>query len=418
MKRENLHWKIGDNIGKLLLEIAQEKIVAGDMEGAIELYLSSFIGISRELALDILKGKVSIVVNHEHNGISLIEDVDKSNYYDWKWIAKSKLNNLFELAIRINKDAQLLISDNGSLNFDFSELLGHSDFMLAYSFSMIYDSLGTEKHIDPEILSNFEELSQIGYEINDNNIGLVEQLLRIIYNYTTGIDRLFKDLKNYELMMSKLVIYKFLRFEDISFYTYHISLVYEKILEYANDFTISLMGGKIKPLNQLQIDIKNYSSYFFSEYKDNKILLGEIEDGYDAGYLSPDGSFYGMNGAEQSLLHLQISELLFKGEKYNQEMKKCGVVELGAGSLSPERYLESRGWIKVHHQEVYGYFRWNKDPYPNDYQPYCPTKVQLEKLDNYAKKLYNGKLIINNKEIKTSSLLQMDEIMLHETFNI
>lgn len=34
----------------------------------------------------------------------------------------------------------------------------------------------------------------------------------------------------------------------------------------------------------------------------------EIIEGYDAGWLSPDGDFYGLNGSVGNMLHLNIAE--------------------------------------------------------------------------------------------------------------
>jgi hypothetical protein len=49
--KEVLHMRVGRNIGRVMLEIAQEHIINGDPEKAITTYTDCFCGITKEYAL-------------------------------------------------------------------------------------------------------------------------------------------------------------------------------------------------------------------------------------------------------------------------------------------------------------------------------------------------------------------------------
>ena len=119
------------------------------------------------------------------------------------------------------------------------------------------------------------------------------------------------------------------------------------------------------------------------EYLQNNYILKDINDGYDAGWLSPEGEFIGANGETASMIHICLAEDIWKGNSmYGAQMNKDGVTTYG--STSPERWLETHGWLKIHHDEIYGYFRWNKTPEADDEkQLYCPTEKQIELICEY-----------------------------------
>lgn len=77
------------------------------------------------------------------------------------------------------------------------------------------------------------------------------------------------------------------------------------------------------------------------EYHKTELEPVEITEGYDAGWLSPDGDFYGLNGSTENLLHLNIAEWLLAS-------KKIPVKEM----RNPDRWLEENGWVKVHHDWI------------------------------------------------------------------
>ena len=152
------------------------------------------------------------------------------------------------------------------------------------------------------------------------------------------------------------------------------------------------------------------------------VLKRNILDGYDAGWLSPDGEFFGMNGETREMIHLRIAEKLYNIDtKYGAQMHKDGVKKIGGIDL-PEHWLEKHGWIKIHCQDCYGSFIGDKDW--TEY-PYCPTAIQVKLICEYADKHYKGKFyteadafgrISHTEPYSTYKVRQMDEIMLHNIF--
>ena len=147
-------------------------------------------------------------------------------------------------------------------------------------------------------------------------------------------------------------------------------------------------------------------------------------DGYDAGWLSPDGHYYAANGDTSSLIHLNLAEQLFN-KKLKIEMAKNGVMKYG--SNSPEDWLINHGWMKIHNNECYGFYRWYKND-PEETKLYCPTDIQINMICDYADKYYGGMIyteaqtfgsrVTHKEAYKTSAIRQMDEIKLHETFKL
>lgn len=69
------------------------------------------------------------------------------------------------------------------------------------------------------------------------------------------------------------------------------------------------------------------------EYHKTWLKPVEITEGYDAGWLSPDGDFYGLNGSAGNLLHLNIAERLLASKK------DSGKRDAESGSLAGREWL-------------------------------------------------------------------------------
>ncbi len=52
------------------------------------------------------------------------------------------------------------------------------------------------------------------------------------------------------------------------------------------------------------------------EYHKTELKPVEITEGYDAGWLSPDGDFYGLNRSVGNMLHLNIAERLLASKRF------------------------------------------------------------------------------------------------------
>ena len=415
MKNKELNWKLGKNFGGLMLQIGIEKIHDGDFEGAIEFYTAAFPEINRDTVIKILKGDLKVVVCEDCENIQIEEGVGKTGY-NWLEITDAELNRLIEQANEMAKISELLISDNGGLTFDYTDQLGSSNFALAREIEtyLNYTGVNETKYPYPNFSNKIKEnliemVERIGNEISDETPGLIEQQASLIYTYTELAKDLFKKLQKFELRTSDLVRNHFISIDNIKFYTNKLGCLYYQLTKFRSlNIITSDTDRCVDHKSELQRQIRSYSSLYLDEWRLNGMLSGNIEDGYDAGWLSPDGIFYGTNGPENALLHMNIAESLSSG-------KGTLSLEIKNSNLLPEQYLEKVGWLKTHHSNVYGYFRYDKNS-PDGL--YAPTNQQILALHQMAKKNYGGRIYINGDktETKTSDLLNMDEIALHNAF--
>ena len=98
----NLRMRIGNNLGNILLEIAQENIVNGEPEKAFDTYINSLNGFTKEYALQMLKNEGVLVVDEENQTLNLetskdIIKANKKNIYNWKAIINEKYDFLGEI---------------------------------------------------------------------------------------------------------------------------------------------------------------------------------------------------------------------------------------------------------------------------------------------------------------------------------
>lgn len=120
------------------------------------------------------------------------------------------------------------------------------------------------------------------------------------------------------------------------------------------------------------------------EYHKTELEPVEITEGYDAGWLSPDGDFYGLNGGTGNLLHLNIAERLLAS-------KKIPVKEM----RNPDRWLEENGWVKVHHDWIL---------FSGSFYGKTLTEAQIEKLYRYGQVCHRGVLRLGTAQTQITAV--------------
>ena len=101
---------------------------------------------------------------------------------------------------------------------------------------------------------------------------------------------------------------------------------------------------KMRRLESLLIDTAEFY-WFNNSYKSKNntdIHPSNPKGKYDAGFISPEGRFYGMNGESASLLHIQLADRISEALDL-VVYDKCGGIDY---------YLETLGWIKVRRNEM------------------------------------------------------------------
>ena len=135
------------------------------------------------------------------------------------------------------------------------------------------------------------------------------------------------------------------------------------------------------------------------EYHKTELEPVEITEGYDAGWLSPDGDFYGLNGSTENLLHLNIAERLLA-------FKKIPVKEM----RNPDRWLEENGWVKVHHDWIL---------FSGSFYGKTLTEAQIEKLYRYGQVCHRGVLRLGTAQTQITAvrLRATEPLMLNKLLN-
>ena len=444
---DNLHMKVGPLTGKILLAIAQDHLANCDADKAINVLTDSLVGFTKENAITVLKNEYVLVVDEDEQTISMSNDNDiiQANahlIYPWQTIIADKLQDLKFIVANI----KTVITDfykyySGCIdNYDMIEMM-HRYFTDEELKNISIHTLAariigsSDNKICNTCLSNpqqawdtFEQKIKSYIENNKTASGY-QMVLYYTVQYNKLIKKLHKSFIKFDNLYNFLLENKFIE---------HLNMVEITIEDVLHDLVCFSDTNKkynhpacdeylIKYRKELLTDIHN--TKFGNEYLENKILKKNIMDGYDAGWLSPDGEFYGANGETSALLHMNIAEQIFNApaNKYAEQMINDGVTIFGSGD-QPDYWLEKNGWIKIHHNEIYGSFVGKRDPAKRTKEfpyHYCPTEIQVKMICDYADKFYGGKFLTEdicigikkNPEVTTYNVRQMDEFKLHETFS-
>lgn len=427
----NLSMRIGSNLGNILLEIAQEKIVNGEPEKALDTYINSLHGFTKEYALQVLKNEGVLIVDEENQILNLetakdIKKTNKKNIYNWTNIIDEKYDFLGEILESIynirNKFSKYYNENINDVNLTEIVERHGKDNMSNVGVRNIAAKLISGGSFNTELYSNGQKAwERLCADVENDDAKRYQYGLYFIVKYVNLIRTLHGEFLKFEK------IYRWLLENGFISRIYFIDNRVENIIEILYKFADPNVGyyhpmcdGKLYEYkDELMGDL--CKSTWGNEYVKFGILKKKITDGYDAGWLSPEGDFYGQIGETNEMLHLNIAEQLFN-KKYNEEMSKDGVSIFS--SNSPEKWLDMNGWIKIHHDEVYGTFIGNKIPTDDFKYKYCPTKVQIDKICEYIDKNWKGKfysqpkIVRNTAPIFTYQLRQMDEVRLHEIFSI
>lgn len=444
MATETLHMKIGSNLGEILLDIAQNNIESGNVEKAITTYTDSLQGFTKEHALMCLKNEAVLIVDEENQVMELTdwENEIKANahlIYDWNLILENKkkiLNNIRDKRIHIMEEFHKVY--NGNIE-DYSII----EMMQRYYTDEAIQKIGIHNiaariigAIDSKILdhgndnpqSKWDKLcDKMEYEDNPD----VPKCQKVLY-WTVEYVKIIKLLHKEFVLFDKL--YHFLVDNGLAQRLPFIEATAESICDILNKFADTKTGyyhplcnsGLYDYKTNLNLDLIHTT--WGKEYFENGILKKNIMNGYDAGWLSPDGEFYGGDGDTSAMIHMNIAEQIFNTptNKYAIKMKEDGVSVWG-GFNAPEYWLEKHGWIKIHHEDCYGTFIGRRDEEPTKEFPYAynPTDIQVKLICDYADKFYGGKFyteanafgrITHTEPFSTYKVRQMDEFKLHETF--
>lgn len=414
---ETLHTRIGDNIGNILLDIAQTAIQNGDPDKAVRTYTESLHGFTKDYVVKLLKNEYVLVTDPDGVSVNMTDwenerKFNQSSIINWNYWMKIKLDNLIESVKCLNlirdefdKHCNGFIFDTDitkcvveHFGDEYSKNIGiHNIAAKLIAGDGFANCWGNGENVWDALCGHVESDDAEKYEY----------VLYFIVKYVDNIRYLHKD------FMKFINSCNFLIENKLAERPIFLESKMETVIDKLQEFSCRRWGYYHPMCNTKLVEYKDklyndiISTTYGREYIDNHLIIKKnIMDGYDAGWLSPDGKFYGGNGPTSALIHLNLADKIIGGNGYDNDRK-----------------LDKDGWIKIHHDEIYGTFIGDYDEKKNDYK-YCPTDIQIKMICDYVDKFYNGKfyaqpqIVEPTEPISTYKLRQMDRIMLHNVFHL
>lgn len=361
----DLKFTIGKGFGRMLTNIALEKLTKKlSPRDAVELITKSLPGCTEGMAVDILDGKITL--SEDEATLEVLGTPGEGGKFDrWIKITRAALEvEATEWVETLERLRQTIEYAGGKFEFSvrypelISYLSGDKDAgLLDYPRSNVVEEIkGTvegAKNFFVKVSEVYEVIVWMCDTLNISRVLFTDSILRV----RTILDSLMTVDPEVEASIRKQDFQK------------------QRLSEFME--------------NEKKIE----------EYHQTELKPVEITEGYDAGWLSPDGDFYGLNGSTENLLHLNIAERLLAS-------KKIPVKEM----RNPDRWLEENGWVKVHHDWIL---------FSGSFYGKTLTDVQIDKLYRYGQACCKGVLLLGTSQepITAVRLRATEPLMLNKLLN-
>lgn len=320
MSTDTLHFRVGADAGILLMNIAQEHLqYRTDIDKALKVFSDSFGGgCPEDMQLKLLTGDMVIEVDVETQ--QFIVNDRKAEHEDifpkldlLKFFAE-KQKQMDECLNDIEKGFDVLID-----KFRYRKL--------RYGYTFLFSVESVIKYIygndNEDMLAEIEE---------DEELNSYKSLIKITYYFI----KKSIDIRNLCRKVNELYN------THIEFTTYDLLNLTKKVQNIVKlDFNFT-EGHETDVQNYLEATVK------IDEIIKTGIEPVDIMDNYSAGWLSPEGKYYALNGEIANMLHNQIADAL---------QDKGLIPENGEHehehSQSPDVWLEQQGWVKIHGNNVH-----------------------------------------------------------------
>jgi len=314
MSTETLDFRISADAGILLMNIAQEHLLyRTDIDKALNVFNESFGGgCPDDMMLKLLTGDMVIEVDvdtqqfmvddrkPEHEGI--FPKLDLLKFF------AEKQKQMDEHLKDIEKGLDALIDKfrySNTYRFYFS-----AETIMKYIYGNDEDLIADIR--EDEELKSYKSLIKITYEFIKKSMDISNLCRKVNGLYGT----------------------------DIEFDTYDLLNLTKKVQEIARlDFNFT-EGHEDNVQNYLEATVE------IDEIIKTGIEPVDIMDNYSAGWLSPEGEYYALNGEIANMLHNQIADAL-------QEKGLIPENDEHGHSQSPDTWLEQQGWVKIHGNNVH-----------------------------------------------------------------
>lgn len=384
MGTAKVHFTLGEGFGQLLVSIAREQLLYSlQPTKAINTIKDSLVGCNMQIALQILIGKLVLLTDRNRVSVNIIPYTPnmKEEYppLDIEGWAERTLLTMKEYAIEW---------DSAILELRRAIIRSDGEFHL----SVRYDSLvrffysgDSENLIDPDqdIIGNIK-CTVIGIR---NFIEECFKKLEVIKwlseaypgEVPDGYISLPVEVRKLNLLLTDLML--------------HDGEVEQYIAQ--NRYRAGVLDRYLQNEREIQNIVKN------------GIQPVDIIKGYSAGWLAPNGDFYGLNGEIANMLHNQIASAL----------KDAGVIpRTEKYENNPDGWLCRNGWVKIHGDHIL-YDGYMQSLYG---MPLIEiTEEQRNQIALYGKFCHNGMLRfgIEYKPVSVARFEMTNELMIRKLFD-
>lgn len=461
-----LHFSIGEDLGIRLAEIAREHIFDLDVEGALNIWKDAF-GCPDNLTNRLTTGQLVVTVDDPVKCIvnvckrsELSEDRQKEypeitrddvvhliekNFRDY--VDEQNNENWDHLALEISNVTRM-VSDNNKLEIPgqlYSKFLANLPGVTAnvelavparYAAKAVIDSKPGEFESELERLVG--DLSE-GYSGNqfrsETGVHKFHKIVCVIRHCLSVLDKKEKIARMLDFLDENFPNDSDAGY-DTSLETGHCSRNTNKHLRFnfenqwmpaIQEFVSGIVACTAEPdkVSIPEIDEKTMkfgskivkgdllTQYLESQKKIDEDLKDfgpvNIEDGYDAGWIAPDGKCFALNGTTGNMLHLQLADEIMEYYHFKKPEK--------LKDFADDYYLAAdKGFVKFHHDwvtyEGYDCVRTDK--------PVPLTKKQIEKIVKYGNACYGGDLLFgySRKKLNVELFKNCSDYTLEQLFGL
>lgn len=330
-----VHFRVGEDLGLRLMEIAQEHLTErNNPVQALKTITESLQGCPTDLAVKILLGSMVLPVDVETQQVICQDRIkgehDRFPKIDPLYFMESRAGNILKYGGYLLdgfRDLQTRIKKN---NFVFDIEFNYEDIFkfVAGDNEFILEELRDNREING-IASLFETAKRFIEETMKTQ-ATMEWLMNTCDDFKGKLGQ--QEGKNYETYLQ-------LRGD--------VADILNDIVHYLNQ-TLKLNFRLDAPVDTVQ-------KYIDSAIEIDAIVQKGIEpvdimDNYSAGWLSPEGDYYALNGEIANMLHIQIADAL----------QEKGLIPMYANDrdkeidikVNPDAWLEQQGWVKIHGNNI------------------------------------------------------------------
>jgi hypothetical protein len=333
------HFTIGEDFGAMLMRIAQENLEYGnDPVKALKTITESLIGCPTDLAVQILKGDIVLTIDVDTQEVLPMNRIEgiHDNYpkIDVMYYMNRMKRDICQSGNYIKTGLRYLQNDIKR---------NYGRFTMSFDYDMIFKFIAGNNYAILEELRDDRDIHSI-----ENLILTTKDYIAQTMKVQNTMDWMMKTWDDFSETANEGEGNKnFCEYRSIKGECSDILLDVMQLFQE----TLALDMSKFKDFNPIEDD--NVTKYIESAMAIDEVIKSGIEpvdimDNYSAGWLSPEGVYYGMNGEIANMIHIQIADALVeKGiiPAINEHGDKLD------GALA-DQWLEQNGWIKIHKDNI------------------------------------------------------------------